>query len=76
MSQKLSRPLIDLLYEAPESVVFLVQDAIRAVAADDWFRASALMNFAAEAHNARDGWFDMAGTCSDELRAIAKAKTA
>jgi hypothetical protein len=71
---KLSRPLMQLLMEAPERAVFLVQDAIRAVAADDWQTASALMNFAAEAEDTDTEWFKVAGRCADELHAVAESK--
>lgn len=67
----LSVPLMTLLIESPEASVFLVQDAIRAVAAGEWSRASRLMNFAAEAQSSEDGWFKRAGTAADELQEIA-----
>lgn len=68
----LTVPLMTLLYEAPEAAVFLVQDAIRAVAAGDWKSAARLMNFAVEARPHMDGWAERAARASDELAEIYK----
>lgn len=69
----LTEPLMTLLVDAPETVAFLVQDAIRAVAAGNWALASRLMSSAAELEGYAGNWFERAGRASDELAAIAKA---
>lgn len=70
MTRTLTRPLIELLHEAPPGAVPFVQDAIRAVAVGDWLAASRQMGLAAESSAEADDWFRVAGRCADELRAF------